>query len=128
MALDQQRDALQIDQVIIVEGEVSIDDYSGGFKLSAKNVWSIDEWRSRLAKAVVLEITEEQMQHGLLEQLSQQLQNYKNGTCPLVIEYVRADYRAQLPLGKDWRVQPSDALLDVIEALVGEERVKVVYS
>ncbi len=123
----ESREILTNEAILIVEGEVSVDEYSGGFKLRAKQLSSIEQWRGRLAKSILVEIDHRQAEQGMVELLQKELQVYKNGSCQLLIDYVRDDYRAHVQLGKEWRVRPSDELLDKVESLLGENRAKISY-
>ncbi|VAW79601.1 hypothetical protein MNBD_GAMMA15-1203, partial [hydrothermal vent metagenome] len=49
------------------------------------------------------------------------------GNCPVGIQYHSDAARAHLTLGDEWRVHPTDELLNRLRELAGDERVKVVY-
>ncbi len=121
------RDLLVKDRLVVVEGEVSVDDYSGGIKMSARQVYDIDNARESFAKRLVLTLKQAQAVNGFVQDLAQVLTPFREGRCAVRVEYHRCDARAQLTLGPDWRVRPSDELLRRITELAGEGSVRIEY-
>ena len=121
------RDLLVKDKLIVVEGEVSIDDYSGGYKMSAKNIYDIDQAREHFAKRLLVNVNQNKAGNGFVAALQKTLQPYREGFCPVVIGYERADARAQIALGEGWSVHPTDELLHRLRELAGAEQVDVIY-
>ncbi len=126
-AYNQYRDLLAKDKLIVVEGEVSIDDYSGGFKMSANNIYDMNQARTRFGKRLLLQVNEKRAANGFIHQLQTTLTPFKDGFCPVVLAYQAHGARAQLTLGEDWRIQPSDELLQRLREMVGEEQVEMIY-
>ena len=50
---------LQTDALVVVEGEVSNDDFSGGLRLRAKRVMSLEEARTGLAESLRVKVAGE---------------------------------------------------------------------
>ena len=42
------------DNLLILEGEITKDDFTGGEKILARNLYSIDQYRLQFAKALIL--------------------------------------------------------------------------
>jgi len=122
------QDLLVKDKVLVVEGMAGIDEYSGGFRMSADQIYDIDQARSRFAKRLEISVTQQQAGNGFVDSLSQALRNYSEGDCPVWLDYQSPDARAKIKLGPNWRVNPSDELLLALADLAGEERVKLVYN
>ncbi len=121
------RELLIKDRLVVVEGEVSVDDYSGGIKMSARKVYDIDNARESFAKRLVLTLDHRRAANGFVRDLAQALGPFREGHCPVRIDYRRPDARAQLTLGADWRVRPTDELLRRIAELAGEDSVRIEY-
>ena len=121
------RDLLVKDRLVVVEGEVSVDDYSGGIKMSARKIYDIDNAREAFAKRLVLTLDHRRAANGFVRDLAQVLDPYREGHCPVRIDYRRPDARAQLTLGPAWRVRPTDELLRRIADLAGEDSVRIEY-
>lgn len=122
----QYRSLIQKDQLLVVEGEASVDDYSGGYKLSANKLWDIEQARSIYAKHLLVTL-KSQMGKECVSQLMQVLQCYKGGTCPVCVSYQRDGAKALLPLGKEWRVQPTDELLMSLQETFPESSSTIIY-
>ncbi len=121
------RDNLAKDRLIVIEGEVSIDDYSGGYKVSCRNIFDIDQARENYAKRLEVQLESSDKVNGFVSELAQTLTPFKEGFCPVVVDYKREDAQAKLNLGQAWRVHPTEELLHRLKKLVGENGVKLIY-
>lgn len=121
------RDLLLKDKLIVVEGEVSIDDYSGGYKMSAKNIYDIDQAREHFAKSLLVRVDQQKAGNGFVSALQKTLQPYREGFCQVVIGYESEQARAQIPLGEGWSVHPTDELLHRLRDLAGSKQIDVIY-
>lgn len=121
------RDLIAKDRLVVVEGEVSIDDYTGGVKMSAQKIYDIDHAREAFAKRLVLSVDEKKAGNGFIKELAEVLSPYREGHCPVLVDYQRPDATAQIQLGRDWRVRPTDELIRRLDELAGREHVRVEY-
>ena len=121
------REHLSKDKLVVVSGEVSIDDYSGGYKMRALSIYDISEAREHFAKNLKVTIDHKSAENGFIKNLQDILAPFKEGTCPVVIDYNKPGARAELPLGSDWHVHPTDELLNRLRDSIGEKEVDVVY-
>jgi DNA polymerase-3 subunit alpha len=121
------QDVLTKDRIIVVEGEVSVDEYSGGYRMSARAIYDVEQAREHFAKRLQVSVQEQHASNGFVPALQHVLQPFREGVCPVVIDYRRQDARAQIPLGQDWRVHPTDELLHRLRELAGEQDVEVIY-
>jgi DNA polymerase III subunit alpha len=118
---------LNKDKLIIVEGGVVYDDYFGGYRITAKNIYDITEARQKFAKRVEIKVNEKQAAREFVHELNGVLQPFREGNCPIWINYKKQNVYVTLSLGDDWNVQPSDELLNRLNKLAGENGVGVVY-
>ncbi|MCL4315373.1 MAG: OB-fold nucleic acid binding domain-containing protein, partial [Gammaproteobacteria bacterium] len=125
------RDLLGKDKLLVVEGEVASDDYSGGSRITAERLCDIHQARAVYAKGLLIEIEGQAAGNGQIPAIAEALAPFRNGACPVRIRYQNTyngqQVNAELPLGADWRVRPDDDLLQRLTALVGEQRVRVLY-
>ena len=124
----QYRDVLAKDRLVVVEGEVSIDDYTGGVKMSAQKIYDINRAREIFAKRLMLTVDHTKAANGFAGSLMQILNPFKQGHCPVYIEYQGQGAKARLKLGREWQVSPTDELIHRLHELAGKEWVKVEYS
>ncbi len=118
---------LNKDKLIIVEGKVIYDDYFGGYRITADTIYDITEARQKFAQRLEINLKENKGDHSIVQQLNQVLNPFREGTCPVWINYTRNDVMAKLSLSDDWRVQPSDELINRLDELAGEDNVLVIY-
>ena len=116
------------DTVLIIEGGLSADDFSGGYRVRAKQLYDLDAAREKFGQGLEIAIGCEQHANGFIQQLEAALSAYKNGTCPVWIRYAGEAAQTRLRLGKQWQVQPREQLLQRLQTLVGSEQVRVLYS
>lgn len=116
---------LVLDEVLIIEGELSLDKFTGKTKMIAQACDTIEQTRNLFAQCLLLKLTH------LTETLLTHLQNqFKNapGPCPVEIAYQQATFTARLRLGEKWKITLSDELLLNLKACLGEEGVLVFYK
>jgi DNA polymerase-3 subunit alpha len=111
------RERLEPDALLVAEGTVMLDDYAGGVRMRARNVYRIDEARAQWARALHLcleEVEPEQVAslRGLMEQ-------YREGHCRVHLCYCRDGLEATLELPGDWTVRPDEDLLRGIRESLG---------
>ncbi|MCW8933914.1 MAG: DNA polymerase III subunit alpha [Gammaproteobacteria bacterium] len=118
---------LNKDKLIIVEGKVIYDDYFGGYRITADIIYDITEARQKFAQRLEINLKDNNGDHSIVQQLNQVLNPFREGACPVWINYTRNDVVAKLSLSDDWRVQPSDELINRLDKLAGEDNVSMVY-
>lgn len=124
--LENNKQFIVKDALIIVEGEISIDDFTGSQRLLARNVYSLEQLRDKYAKGLILTIADQQ-QEKCFEKLAQLLKPYTSGSCPIMIHYANQSVAGNLQLGAEWRVRIADELLQQLRVLLGDQQVKVCY-
>jgi len=122
------RELLARDRLIVVEGEVSVDEYTGGYRMSAREIHAIDDARERFARRLVVAVDAARAANGFAQDLARVLAPFREGRCPVVLDYRGAGAAAEVALGEDWRVHPSDELLHRLQDLVGETAVRLDYG
>ena len=120
-------DKLVTESMVIIEGECSLDEFSGEHAVLASEIMTLDEARNRLARALVLSMCETELGNGFVHDLETMIAGHANGRCPIAIEYARADSRARLKLGERWRVNVSEGLLDGLKRHFGAHHVHLEY-
>jgi len=124
-AYHKYRHLLTEDQMVIVEGEIGIDDFSNSTRILAREMYTIEHARERFAKQLRIHLPATQTINA--EHLQQLLKNYTGGNCAVIIRYLRDNIQADIKPGKGWMIKPSDALMKAIEEQLGIEQVELVY-
>lgn len=125
-AFNQAQALLQTDALVIVEGEVSHDDFSGGLRLRAKRVMGLEEARTSLAQSLRLNVSVTDLSRDSLTRLKALLLQYK-GACPLTVQYTGASATALLEFSEQWRIEPTDDLIQALRDLFGKDNVFLHY-
>jgi DNA polymerase-3 subunit alpha len=123
----QARELLVKDALVVVEGHVSVDDYTGGFKMSAEKIYDIDQTRKTFGSKLVIDVEAELAGNGFLTELEEILQPARHGTVSVVLRYRNQGAEAEIALGDEWKVQPSGAVLDRLTRLAGADHVHLHY-
>jgi DNA polymerase-3 subunit alpha len=124
---ERYRNMLTKDKVIVVDGEVSVDDYSGGYKMRALNIYDIDHAREHFGKRLALKVSERRAGNGFIGSLEQLLIPFREGGCPVCLDYISPGATARIELGDGWQVRPTDELLHRLRNLVGDDAVTMEY-
>lgn len=127
-ALENYGELLQKDQIIIATGSVQVDDFSGGLKMSVREMSTLDEARSRYAKSLALAINQEQITPLFIKQLKEIIEPYKEGIMPLHFYYQSPQGRTLLRSGIEWRVTPKEEMLVALKTFLGENTVELEFE
>ena len=119
---------LEKDRILICEGDVSFDDFSGGNRMNARNIIEIGEARSHFAKAVEINVHGDDVTPDWLQTFEQTLTPWRKGAVPVVINYSKQQASGKIVLGEEWRVNPSDELMLALESMLGSTNVKIVFN
>jgi DNA polymerase III subunit alpha len=127
---EQNRHLLKDDALLVIEGKVNRDDYSGGVRVTAERIYDLAGARTRFAQG--LRLTCNGQCHGQANsgrKLAELLAPYKTqeGGCPVWVEYHNPNARCRVRLGEDWQVRLDDRLLESLGSWLRPEAVNVIY-
>ena len=125
---DKSQALLGKDKVLVIQGVLGMDDYSGGLQVTAQAIYDINQAREHYARRVVVGMESRQAGNGFMRSLAEILQPFREGHCRICIDYLGGAAAARVALGDDWTVHPTDELLHRLQELAGEERVAVEYT
>lgn len=124
---DRYRDLFSRDSVLVIEGGLAIDNFSGQLRLTVEKVYDIEQARESFARSLKV-VWDTRVKTISLDQLKTALGPYKGGQCLVSIDYSSAVARANLQLGDAWRVSPSEELLARLRAVFGISAVAMHYK
>ena len=96
--------------------------------MSAREIMTLDDARTRNAKSLALAINQEQLDAKFVKELTACITPYKEGTLPLHFYYQNEQGRALLKGGLESRVTPSEKMLVGLRALLGESSVELEFE
>jgi len=120
---EQHRHWLKEDLLLIVEGKVALDEFTGGLRVTSDKLCELATARSRFAKRMRLEMNGQANAAKLKELLAP----YCNGSCPVSVVYYNQNARCEVELGEAWRVNLKDDLLQLLVAWLSVDNVRIIY-
>ncbi len=121
------RELLVKDSLLVVEGQVSVDEYTGGFKMSAEKIYNIDQARTAFSARLVIDVDVGQAGNGFADELREILAPVARGSCPVYLRYHGAGAEAEIALGDAWKINPNGAVIERLARLAGERNVHLDY-
>ncbi|MBE2896129.1 DNA polymerase III subunit alpha [Pasteurellaceae bacterium HPA106] len=126
--LEQYGQFLSKDNIVILTGQISYDDYSQGNRMNVRELQTLDQARTRYAKSLALSVSESVLTPHFVSELKNTLSPHSEGVLPVHIYYHSRHGRARLHLGTQWRITPNDTLLDHLYAMLGEQQVELEFD
>ncbi|MBT8115421.1 MAG: DNA polymerase III subunit alpha [Arenicella sp.] len=124
---DQRREVIHKDKVLVVKGKASLDHFSGDLRLSADELFDIEQARSQLARHMQIRLEAEQLDSNVVSHLKTILTPSEEGMCGIGFEYRSSNGVCELELAKEWRVVPSKIMLEQLESVVGQPNIRFIY-
>nr|VFK58765.1 MAG: DNA polymerase III, alpha subunit [Candidatus Kentron sp. TUN] len=131
------RELLVKDNLLVVVGEVGMDDFIGGQRMVVNDLYDLERARETFAHRLTIRVHADRIGGNGIgtpegngkfpERLVQVITPWRGGKIPVLIEYHRADAMADIRLGDNWKVRPTDELLEGLRTLLGEEQVALQY-
>lgn len=126
-AFQRYGELLRKDNVLVVEGSCSVDEFTGRSAITAERIYDMEGARAAFARGLVVSVSAEGAGNGFVAGLRSILDPYREGHCPVAIDYHHPRARARLNLGLGWKVRLPDALLERLRASFGDDAVRVEY-
>jgi DNA polymerase-3 subunit alpha len=121
---EQHRHWLKEDQLLIVEGKVAHDDFSGSLRISAEDLFDLQTARNRFARGIRIICNGTSSGQKLKEVLAP----YRSGKCPVQVVYYNKAAACEIELGEAWRVNLRDELIETLHGWLQPENVQIVYQ
>ena len=127
------REKLIKDALLIVEGQVSDDDYSGALKMRADSVVALEEARKDQLKVIRIEWDSQSLIGDCQQTLSRIIEPYRIGQdgnrrgCDVLVHYRRRDAEALIRLPREWRIEPVDEVVLQLKEVFGGDRLSLRY-
>jgi len=122
------RGLINKDKVLVVKGKLALDDYTGNFRLTAEELFTMDMAREYFARRLVIKLDQTRGRNGFVQSLAEVLGPFKEGRCPIWVQYQGEGAQVKMPLGGEWKVHPTDELLHRLRGLADESRVWMEYA
>jgi len=126
----QHRALIARDAILVVEGSLRFDDFADDWRIAARRIIDVAQARELYARRLVLRWPRATNGDGsrVITALEQALRPSRGGRCAVAVRYAGADARADLLLGEEWSVRPSQDLVELLRQIVGRDGVELVYA
>ena len=126
---DAERAKLKEDELLVVEGKVQRDDYSGGLRVTADRLMTLAEARGRHARVLKLSLNggSDGAAASRLQTLLAPYRTREHG-CPIRLSYRNAAAETELVLPDAWRVRLEDGLFADLHGWLTPDNVRVIYG
>ena len=118
---------LQPDKILLITGQVSFDDFSGGNTISARDAMDIVQAREKNAKWIELEVESDWCEPQKVSKLQTILQEFQGGSCPIHMRVIHPDAEATFAFGAEWYVTPEDQLIYELQQFLSKPRVNLQF-
>ncbi|MFC5300012.1 DNA polymerase III subunit alpha [Azospira restricta] len=129
--LDAERGKIREDEVLVVEGKVSKDDFAGEGKVrvTAERIMTLADARGRFARELRLSLNGQvSNDRAAAQRLKTLLAAYTPGVCPVRLAYRNGEAQCELALGDGARVRLEDELLNALGEWLSAEAVEIRYQ
>lgn len=114
------------DAILVFEGSLSIDDFTGNFQMRTQRVATIESACERQARVLRLRV------NGIGEDFASRLyailETCRGGSTAVRIAFSNQSGRGEIELGPEWRVRASPSLVQTVSALDGVLDAEYLYS
>ncbi len=107
----QYQEQLQPDKLVVIQGKIGQDNFTGGLAATAETVYDITRAREMCGKSLVVSVDNHAGSDDWVSLLKEILLPFRDGLTPLELDYSNQTARTLLSLGDDWKIRPSDTLL-----------------
>lgn len=124
--LETEGQKLSQDSLVVIDGGLGIDQFSGGFSIRARQIYTIEDARERFARLLL--VTWDGGNNESLADIQLALASHRSGgRLPVAIDYTNDKATARIRLGEDWYINPSPQLLESLNRTHGVSDVDLVY-
>ena len=127
---EKHRNRLNVDQLLVMRGKVSNDDYSGGMRIVADELYDLQLAREARARALRVRLNGQADAAKLRQMLNPFRAEPENGIPGVPVDIVyrsKAGFECTMRLSEDWRVRMADTLLENLAGWARPDGVEVTY-
>ena len=117
------------DNLVVVEGRLAFDEFINGWRVTTKDMYGVDALRERYVRRLDINWNPQRGAAGEFPaRLRDALKPHLGGHCSVWVRYRGAGASVPVCLGDAWRVHPSEALTQRLEAWLGAEQAVLHYG
>jgi DNA polymerase-3 subunit alpha len=108
-------DLLEKDTIIVIDGDVTLDEFMGNYRINANHIMSLADAKARFATGINIAVTGPD--NSLCNKLASVFTPYQGGLAPVFVHYRNQRARVTLELGYKWQLRPCEELVAALNEL-----------
>jgi DNA polymerase-3 subunit alpha len=121
------------DRILVVEGGCSYDEFNRGWRINkVKDMYDLEVLRQRRLARIEINLEKPRLTPEFIKALQQALRADRDGRVSIRIQVKAMEQGLKVlvpvPNLDNWRIQPSEALIRSLDALLGPEELTLVYA
>lgn len=124
---EQYEEILQPDKILLISGQVSFDDFSGGNTIAARDAMDIVQAREKNVRCLSMQLESDWCNEVTVAKLQAILAPFQGGSCPIETRITHPDVEVSLAFGVQWYITPEDQLLFELQQLLGTQQVSLEF-
>jgi len=125
---EQYQDQLQPDKLVVIQGKIGQDNFTGGLAATADTVYDITRAREMCGKSLLITLENKANLPDVVAPIQTVLTSFSDGLTIIELEYINKEARTLIRLGDDWRISPTDNLIADLLKLSMVNAVKMKYG
>jgi len=123
---EKYQNILIIDNVLVVSGELSLDNYSGRSRITVSDIYDMDTARNVYARRLEVDLHNAVINQEFVGDFKKLLEPFREaGECKILLNYSNAVATGKIVLGEEWQVKLSKEFLHRIDKF--GQAYKVIY-
>ena len=127
-AFEQYQELLQTDKMVVIQGKIGQDNFTGGLAVTADTIYDITRAREMCGRSLVVNVACNDDAQDWIATLQRVIASYQGGLIPLEVNYKNNNARAKICLGDDWKITPTDNLLSELAEIEVVDSVIMKYK
>lgn len=113
------------DEILVIDGRVTKDEFSGGYRMKADKILTLAEAKTGYSRGIHISICGPD--ETICTQLQDAIRPYRNGNDEVYIDYNNGRAKAQMVLGPEWRISACDEVVAAIQGIGTVREVRLIY-
>lgn len=118
---------LQKDQILVIQGKIDNDQFTGGIRMNAEQIYSFSDARAHYAKRISITVALDESFAIFREKFQELLNTCERGTCQIYLNLQTEKSTAQIRLPTQWSVHLSQDSIDKIYTFFDKRAVSIYY-
>ena len=127
-AYNDARDIISKDAIVVVQGQVEHDDYTGALRVRGDSVRTLYQIRSERVRSLRLVVDVSLNGTGdIVKQIKKSMTPYRGGKCSVHLDFRQNGFAGQFQFGEDWCLEPKDELIHDLKQILGTRSVSLTF-